>query len=155
MKRKPFANKKVEGVFDTYPRPLRGKLDKIRDMIFDVAISTEGVGPIEETLKWGQPSYVTSDTQSGTTIRVDKFSWEKNKYALFVHCQSDVLGQFRTSFGQEFDYDGDRAIILDAKNEIPEEAVRHFIWLALTYHLRKKNARNNTAKLRKGAAKYR
>jgi len=110
-------------------------------MIFDVATTTDGVGPIEETLKWGQPSYLTTDTQSGTTVRIDKFSWEKDKYALFVHCQSDVLDQFRTSFGKEYDCDGNRGIILDAKDDIPEEAVRHFIWLALTYHLRKKNKR--------------
>jgi len=108
MKRKPFANKKVESVFDTYPRPLRKKLEQVRDMIFEVAASTEGVGPIEETLKWGSPSYLTTETQSGTTVRIDQPGWEKDKYGLFVHCQSGVLGQFKDSFGKDFDYDGNR-----------------------------------------------
>jgi len=141
MRRKPFTNKKVKSVFDGYPKPLRRNLDQVRDLIFEVAASTQGVGPIQETLKWGQPSYLTNDTQSGTTVRIDKFGWEKDKYALFVHCQSDVLEQFRTSFGKDFNYDGNRAIILDAKDDLREEGVRHFIWLALTYHLRKKKGR--------------
>lgn len=138
MKRKPFADKKVASVFDDYPKPLRKKLDRMRDMIFEVAIETEGVGPLEETLKWGSPSYLTSETQSGTTVRIDRISWQKEKYGIFVHCQSGVMEQFRAAFGNEFNYDGKRGIVLDTKDELPEEAVRHFIWLALTYHLRKK-----------------
>lgn len=38
------------------------------------AASTDGGGPIEETLKWGDPAYVTSATKSGSTIRV---VWKK------------------------------------------------------------------------------
>lgn len=138
MKRKPFATRKVGSVFEAYPRHLRRKLDRIRDLIFEVALETEGVGPIEETLKWGSPSYLTCETNSGTTVRIDRVGWQKEKYGVFVHCQSGVLDQFRAAFGREFNYDGNRGIILDSRDEIPEEAVRHFIWLALTYHLRKK-----------------
>ena len=138
MKRKPFATKKVESIFEGYPKPLRTKLDKVRDLIFEVAVETEGVGSLEETLKWGSPSYLTCETKSGTTVRIDRVGWQKEKYGIFVHCQSGVLEQFKAAFGDEFDYDGKRGLILDAKDNIPEEAVRHFIWLALTYHLRKK-----------------
>lgn len=138
MKRKRFASKKVESVFEDYPRPLRKKLDRMRDLIFEVAVETEGVGPLEETLKWGSPSYLTCETLSGTTVRIDRIGWQKEKYGIFVHCQSGVMDQFKAAFGDEFDYDGNRGLILDAKHELPEEAVRHFIWLALTYHLRKK-----------------
>ena len=138
MKRKPFSSRNVESVFDSYPKPLRKRLDRVRALIFEVATETEGVGPLEETLKWGSPSYLTSDTQSGTTVRIDRIGWQKEKYGIFVHCQSGVLDQFRAAFGREFDYDGNRGLVLDSKNELPEEAVRHFIWLALTYHLRKK-----------------
>lgn len=140
MKRKPFADKKVKSVFDAYPRSLRTRLDQVRDIIFEVASETEDIGPIEETLKWGQPSYLTCETNSGTTVRIDRMGWEKDKYCLFVHCQSGVLDQFRAAFGKQFDYDGNRGVILDAKNELPEEAIRHFVWLALTYHIRKKRS---------------
>jgi hypothetical protein len=138
MKRQPFADKKVATVFEGYPKDLRKKLDRMRQLIFEVATETEGVGPLNETLKWGSPSYLTDESQSGTTVRIDRLSWQKEKYGIFVHCQSGVMDQFKSAFGKEYDYDGKRGIILDSRDEIPEEAVRHFIWLALTYHLRKK-----------------
>ncbi|MEJ0033697.1 MAG: DUF1801 domain-containing protein [Bacteroidota bacterium] len=144
MKRTPFATKKVESVFEEYPKSLRRKLDRMRELIFEVAIETDGVGPLEETLKWGSPSYLTCETNSGTTVRIDRIGWQKEKYGIFVHCQSGVMEQFKAAFGNDFDYDGKRGLILDAKDEMPEEAIRHFIWLALTYHLRKKRKVNKS-----------
>lgn len=138
MKRPPFSTKEVAAVFNGYPRNLRKRLDRIRALIFEVAAETEGVGPLVETLKWGSPSYLTSESGSGTTVRIDRVGWQKDKYGVFVHCQSGVIEQFRSAFGDEYDCDGKRGIILDSKDDMPEEAVRHFIRLALTYHLRKK-----------------
>jgi hypothetical protein len=34
-------------------------------MIFDVARQTKGVGKLQETLKWGEPAYVTAESGSG------------------------------------------------------------------------------------------
>jgi hypothetical protein len=36
-------------------------------------------------------------------------------------------------------YSGNRAILLDAADKLPEKALRHCVGLALTYHLRKKS----------------
>jgi Domain of unknown function (DU1801) len=138
MKRRPFANKKIAEVFDGYPGDLRKKLDRLREIVFEVANETEGIGELEEALRWGSPSYLTSDTRSGTTVRIDRIGWQKGQYGVFVHCQSGVMEQFKSAFGNDYKYDGSRGIVLDSKDEIPEEAIRHFIWLALTYHLRKK-----------------
>src|ERR1044071_1009099 len=91
MKRTPFATKKVESVFNDYPKPLWRKLDRVRELIFEVAMETDGVGPLEETLNWGSPSYLTCETNSGTTVRIDRVGWQKEKYGIFVHCQSGVL----------------------------------------------------------------
>lgn len=144
MKRKSFPDKKIASVFDGYPKNLRKKLDRMRELIFEVATETEGVGKLNETLKWGSPSYLTDQTQSGTTVRIDRVSWQKDKYGVFVHCQSGVIDQFKSAFGNDYTYDGQRGIILDSNEEIPEEAIRHFIWLALTYHLRKKRRPRGT-----------
>jgi hypothetical protein len=32
--------------------------------------ATPGVGALHETLKWGQPAYLTPETRSGTTLRL-------------------------------------------------------------------------------------
>src|SRR5262245_40711930 len=67
-----FASSDVQSVFKAYPPALRAKLMALREILFDTAAMTEGVGPLTETLKWGQPSYLTEETGSGTTVRIDR-----------------------------------------------------------------------------------
>jgi hypothetical protein len=62
----------------------------LRELIFDVAASTDGVGEIEETLRWGEPAYLTSQSKSGTTIRIGWKSSRPAEYAVFFHCQTDL-----------------------------------------------------------------
>ena len=64
-------NKLVKQKFQTYPEDIKPKMEKLRNIIFEVAKNTEGVGELVETLKWGEPAYLTSKTKSGTTIRID------------------------------------------------------------------------------------
>ncbi len=111
---------------------------ELRHLILDVAASTPGVGPLEETLKWGQPSYLTAQTKSGTTVRIDRVKAEEGKYAAYFHCQSGLVPLFRELYDNELSFEGQRAIIFDVDEPLPEEAVRHCLALALTHHLRKK-----------------
>src|SRR5262249_14162752 len=85
----------VAAVFETYPKPLRSKLQALRRLIFDTARTTDGVGPLEEALKWGQPSYLTTKTKSGSTIRIDQVKAVPNQYAIYFHCQTDLVSTFR------------------------------------------------------------
>jgi hypothetical protein len=109
----------------------------LRQLIFATAAETDGVGKIEETLKWGQPSYLTESSGSGTTIRIDALKNEPGKYAMFVHCQTDLVAQFRELYPRTFRYEGNRSLVFDVERKVPQPALRHFIALALTYHLRK------------------
>lgn len=125
----------VAAVFETYPAPLRDKLMRLRSLIREAAEATDGVGPLEETLKWGEVSYLTSASGSGTTVRIgrDKAS---GRPALYVNCQTDLLSRYRSLYPDSFGYDGDRGVVI---GETPDEpALRHMIALALTYHAGKK-----------------
>jgi hypothetical protein len=130
----------VAAVFEAYPKPLRSKLQALRRLIFDTARTTDGVGPLEEALKWGQPSYLTTETKSGSTIRIDWVKDVPNRYAIYFHCQTDLVSTFR-EFYPELTYGGNRSILLDASEALPEAALRHCVALALTYHLNKRVAR--------------
>ena len=66
-----FTDAAVKAIFSAYPKPLRTKLLALRRLIFDIARTTQGIGTLEETLKWGQPSYLTPETKSGRTLRID------------------------------------------------------------------------------------
>jgi hypothetical protein len=137
----PFDDPAVAAVFEAYPPAVRKRLIRLRDLIFETAAATEGVGAIEETLKWGQPSYLTPETKSGTTIRIDRLKSDEGRYAMFFHCQTRLVDTFREIFRDDLAFEGNRAIILDAADELPEDALRHCIAMALTYHLNKKKKR--------------
>ena len=60
-----------------------------------------------------------------------------DQYAAYFHCQTNLVGTFRELY-PELRFEGNRAILLDAKEEPPEAALRHCVALALTYHLRRR-----------------
>jgi len=137
-----FADPAVKAAFDAYPKRLKPKLLALRRLIFDTAKTNKGVGAVEETLKWGQPSYLTPETKSGSTIRIDAIKAGADRYAVYFHCQTNLVETFRELYPDEFSYGGNRCIILNAADDIPEPALRHCVALALTYHLsRRKPAR--------------
>ena len=47
----------IEAKFKTYPVQARRQLEKLRSLIFGIA-RENGLGTVEETLKWGEPSYL-------------------------------------------------------------------------------------------------
>jgi hypothetical protein len=130
----------VDAVFAAYPKPLKAKLLALRRLIFDTAAATKGVGALQETLKWGQPSYLTAATKSGSTIRIDRVKASANQYAVYFHCQTDLVATFRELYPKQLSFAGNRAIILNTNDDIPEAALRHCLGLALTYHRRRREA---------------
>ena len=135
---KAFANSEVAKVFKSYSRETRTRLMFLRQLIFDTAAETEGVGQLEETLKWGEPAYSTKESRSGTTIRIAGKRSDRQKYAMYFHCQTNLIETFRTVFPDEFSYEGNRAIIFDEDDEVPVKELSVCISAALTYHRRPK-----------------
>lgn len=134
---KQFGDARVAAVFKAYPPGLRTRLMALRELVFDTAARTPGVGRLDETLKWGQPSYVTAESGSGSTVRIDRLK-NSDGYAIYFHCQSGLVDQFRAIYPDTFAYEGKRAIVFDGKTRVPVRALRHCIGLALTHHARKK-----------------
>ncbi len=132
-----ISNKKVAAVFQAYPENIKLKLLTLRKLILNTAAKTTGVGEIEETLKWGEPSYLTPETKSGSTIRIHSKAKSK-RYGIYFNCQTKLVEQFRQRYGDEFTFEGNRCISFDENDDIPLEALSHCISMALTYHLDKK-----------------
>ena len=129
----------VDAVFNAYSKPIKARLLALRRLIFDTARSTKGVGALQETLKWGQPSYLTAETKSGSTIRIDRVNSAADQYAVYFHCQTDLVATFRELY-PELRYGGNRSIVLNAQDDLPEPPLRHCVALALTYHLNRRRA---------------
>ncbi len=130
----------VARVFATYPDDARQRLLQLRQLIFNTAAAHPDVGPLTETLKWGEAAYLTEKSKSGTTIRIAWKASAPTSYAMYVHCQTNLVDTFRTRF-PELSYEGNRAVVFDLDAPLAEEAAAGCISMALTYHLDKRAAR--------------
>ena len=135
---KKIKNPEVAAVFKSYPKKIRTKLMFLRQLILDTAAETEGVGEIEETLKWGEPSYLTPKTKSGSTIRVDWKKSQKEQYAMYFKCTANLVPAFRERYPKKFKFEGNRSIVFNIDEKIPVKELKNCIALALTYHRNKK-----------------
>ncbi|MQA88771.1 MAG: DUF1801 domain-containing protein [Gemmatimonas sp.] len=105
-------------------RSMRGRLMQLRQLIFDTAADIDGVGELEESLRWGEPAYITSESKSGSTIRIDRRKSSDTQYAMYFHCGTSLVERFRTAFPHEFRSEGNRAIIFDEAEDVPVEALK-------------------------------
>ncbi|WP_088808593.1 MULTISPECIES: DUF1801 domain-containing protein [Listeria] len=122
----------VKEKYATYTPLEQAKLLEIRSILFEVAALVDGDAVLEEDLKWGQPSYAL---KGGTPIRLDTFS--DGQVAMFFHCQTNLIENFRTIFGNELYFSGNRAIVFDISKSLPEKAIQFCAEAAFTYHKKK------------------
>lgn len=124
-----FESIKVSEVFDGYPDAQCKKLLFLRQLIFEVAseINIE----LEETLKWGEPSYLSN---KGSTVRI---AWRKSQpkqYAIFFNCKTTLVETFREIYPEQFTFEDNRAIVFKMGDVVPISELKHCITLSLTYH---------------------
>ncbi|QAX31566.1 DUF1801 domain-containing protein [Leisingera sp. NJS204] len=130
----PFASPGIEAAFDVLDPQARVGLLALRGLIFDTAAQTPEAGRVEEALRWGQPSYLTPERKTGTTLRLGVPKGAR--FALFVHCQSRLIPEFAAAFPAWDRFEGTRAVLFNDPAEV--EPIRHG-WLikrALTYRIR-------------------
>lgn len=133
-----LINPAVSKVFDSYPKSIKNKLLFLRQLILDTANSIQGIGEIEETLKWGEPSYLTPESKSGSTIRIAWKESKKEQFSIFFKCTANLVPAFKEKFPQKFNYGGNRSINFKLNEEIPIKELKQCIAMALTYHKNKK-----------------
>lgn len=138
MKYRKFQDETVKNKYASYPQKVRTQLLLIRELIFQIAAQSQDIGQIEEILKWETPSYLTYNPKSGTTIRLGIENGCNNRYSISVHCQTTLVAEFK-EIHPELEYDKNRSLIFDTKEELPIETIKQFIFSALTYHYRKKH----------------
>lgn len=127
----------MSAIVEAYPPAAREHFLVLRELVFESA-ERLGVGPLEETLKWGEPAYLTSRSGSGTTIRI---AWKQKTpevVGIFVHCQTSLIDTFRTIY-PELAYEGNRAILVSTDDIIPISSIKHCLEAALTYHSARKS----------------
>ena len=134
---KKFKRADVATKFDSYPPKVRRKLLALRQLVFQTAAATDGVGEIDETLKWGEPAYATQ-SKIGSTVRIDWKPKRPDEYAMYFNCQTNLVETFRKLFPHDFRFEGNRALVFDLDEQIPRAALTLCIAASLTYHLERR-----------------
>lgn len=126
-----FSDKKVEMIFRFYPETVRAQMLSLRELVYAAAKEVGIFQDLQETLKWGEPSYVCP---RGSTVRMGWQEKNPNHYGLFFHCQTSLVETFRSLYPEQFDFEGNRAIRFALTDEPDQERLKHCIALALQYH---------------------
>lgn len=121
---------KVKEVYASYADAVQEKLLKLRSLILDTAEQIN-IPRLDETLRWNEPSYIA---KQGSTIRLSHHRSGTDAYAIFFSCSTSLVPTFRMVYGDIFSYEGKRAIVFRATDEVPEAELRSCIAAALQYH---------------------
>ncbi|MEJ0026714.1 MAG: DUF1801 domain-containing protein [Rhizomicrobium sp.] len=127
----------VARAFDAFPGAVRRRLLAVRRLIFETAAGLDGVVPLTETLKWGEPAYLTLATASGSTVRLGRFGSSDESCAVLFHCRTSLVETFRARFPDAFAFEKNRAIVLPVSGRLPRAPLADCIAMALTYRLRR------------------
>jgi hypothetical protein len=117
--------------FDAMPVDVAQLLGDARLEIFRISGEAEGIGPLTETLKWGEPAYLTEAPKTGTTLRLGQIG---GRAALMVPCSTTIIEDARAVFGEQPEFSGKRGLILGGERQVFDYVVN----AALTYHIRKR-----------------
>lgn len=126
-----ITNPNVDEVFANYPKNVRDKMQFLRALVIQTAEVTDGIEQLEETLKWGEPSFIT---KHGSTLRMDWKEKMPNQFAMYFKCTSRLVDTFRMVFDNTFQFEGNRAIVFQLNQKIPEPELKECIKATLLYH---------------------
>ncbi|NJC26165.1 DUF1801 domain-containing protein [Neolewinella antarctica] len=114
-----------------YPPLPQQRLARLRALVREVTTEAPEIDRLEETLKWGEPSFLT---RGGSTLRMDWKEKAPDSYALYFKCTSKLIPTIREIYGDQFSYAANRAIVLPLTAEPPVAEIKNCIRLALRYH---------------------
>jgi len=109
------------------------RFKEIRSLIFDLA-TTNQLGPVEETLKWGKPAYLC---KTGSTVRVAWQAKTPDSIDVVFTCKTSLVETFKEIFPEVFTCRGNRVLAVPLDKPTPPE-LETCLLMALNYHKLKK-----------------
>ena len=132
----------VAQAYAGFPAKARKHLAALRKLVLNSAAANPAIGPLDETLKWGEPAYLPTRARTGSTLRLGWKAARPDHCALYFNCNTTLVDSFRTLF-PDLEFEGNRALWLPLDQPLPEEALGVCIDMTFTYHL---NKRGRTAR---------
>lgn len=132
----PAIPDEVQRVFDACTVQNRTGLLRLRSLIFACASDHPQIGSVVESLRWGQPAYLTPATGAACSLRIG--AQRDDGFGLFVHCKTDLIATFLAGPGAGQRSAGKRAILFRDVADIQAAPIGMLIAGALTYHQRRR-----------------
>ncbi|MGE8720984.1 DUF1801 domain-containing protein [Leptospira terpstrae] len=130
----PIPSESLSSYYFNLSPVMLDKFMEIRNWIYEISQANDQIGEIEECIKWGQPSFLTPITKSGSTIRIGKVN--DAEFALFFNCKTTIAQEIAIEF-PELKCDGKRALYFAANQKLAKTKVISCLQKALLYHKRK------------------
>ena len=130
MKNLPSA---VQTRIAQWPPAAQQAFETLRGICHNTATHHQ-LGPLEESLKWGQPAWRPVKPNTGSTLRV---MWEETTpdlLNLYVGCKTDLAARMREIYPDLPQNDDRRHIALRLSDPLPVEALSHLASMTLAYH---------------------
>jgi len=126
------TDERLKDKFKSYPKHIKPKVQYLRNLILETADQQESITEIEETLKWGEPSFLV---KKGSTVRIDWKEKKPEQYAMYFKCTSKLVETFKQQvYPDTFTYETTRAIVFQLDDKVPEKELKQCIQAALMYH---------------------
>lgn len=123
----------VQTAFSDYPDEVKASLVEARALVLQVKKDDPEIGELNETLRWGELSYLTEKPKTGSILRL---AMTKNgKPALFFHCGTTLVEQFRAQYSHVFEFEDNRALVLSQPVGETTAELKHCISQALRYRI--------------------
>ena len=124
----------VRAEFDAAPPDARQGMLALRALILAEADRMPDIGALTEALRWGQPAYLTLASGAGSTLRVGLP--KSGGFALFAHCQTSLIADFKALVGAECRVEGNRAVLFRTMGDLRPDLLGLLIRRALRWHWR-------------------
>jgi hypothetical protein len=119
----------------TWPAEARRSFGRMRALILAAGAQAD-VGPLTESLKWGQPAWRPTRPKQGSTLRLNWTEKSPSTLVLHVDCKTTLATTMREIYPTEFRYESNRALHLDIGARWPVQAIDHLARLTFRYHLK-------------------
>lgn len=129
----------ILNTFALWPDIVQQGAMHVRTVCWDVAKAAE-TGPLDESLKWGQPAWRPRKPRIGSTLRLGWRGDAPDHLDLYVDCKTDIAARVTDAFPDVFDSDKRRRLTIALDRDLPTDALWHLVHQTLTYHRSKRGA---------------
>lgn len=116
-----------------WPIEAQTRFAEIRGLILDAAKQV-AIGPLTESLKWGQPAWRPERPRTGSTLRLNWSDKSPQTLAFFVDCKTTLAAQMFAAYPFDFEYKSNRELQVHLDAALPNSAINHLAELTFTYH---------------------